>query len=43
MDFFLSLDIGTTSVKAALVGADGEIPAIAVREYTLHTPAENIV
>ncbi len=43
MDHFISLDIGTTSVKVALVGSDGEVGAISTREYTLHTPAENIV
>ncbi len=43
MEHFLSLDIGTTSVKVALVNSEGDIVAISTREYTLHTPAENIV
>ncbi len=43
MDYFLSLDVGTTSVKVALVAGDGEITAVSTTEYTLHTPAENIV
>jgi xylulokinase len=43
LDYFISLDIGTTSVKVALVGSDGSVPAIATREYGLETPSENIV
>jgi xylulokinase len=42
-DFFISLDIGTTSVKVALVGSTGDIVALSTREYGLFTPAENIV
>ena len=40
MILFLSLDIGTTSVKTALIDEAGKLQAISLKEYTLHTPAE---
>ena len=43
MDYFISLDIGTTSVKVALISERGDAASIVTREYSLLTPAENIV
>ncbi|MCS7221548.1 MAG: xylulokinase [Anaerolineae bacterium] len=38
MDLILSLDLGTTSLKALLVDAEGAIHAQAEREYPIYTP-----
>ncbi len=43
MIFFLTIDVGTTSVKTALFDETGKLHAIALKEYRLHTPEENIV
>jgi len=43
MDMFLSLDLGTTAVKVALFDASGGMIALSTQEYTLHTPAQDIV
>ncbi|KKK75915.1 hypothetical protein LCGC14_2868920, partial [marine sediment metagenome] len=40
---FLSLDVGTTSVKVALFARSGAMLATALEEYQLETPAEDIV
>lgn len=40
---FLTLDVGTTAVKAGLFDEAGHMVASASREYTLETPAQNIV
>ena len=40
---FLSLDVGTTSLKAALFDARGQLLALERQEYTLLTPAANRV
>ena len=40
---FLSLDVGTTSVKTALFNSTGDLLALSVEEYSLNTPSENIV
>jgi len=40
---FITLDIGTTSVKVALIDKDGSILSTSMREYVLETPAEDIV
>lgn len=42
-DYFISIDVGTTSVKVAIVSSDGDMPALINREYNLYTPAESIV
>lgn len=39
----LSLDIGTTAVKAGVFTADGSLLSVASREYTLLTPRAGIV
>ncbi len=41
--YFISLDLGTTSVKTALFDAEGNMTATFTEEYRLHTPAEDIV
>jgi len=38
VDFFLGLDVGTSSVKAILVSPDGEVAASASKPLTLQTP-----
>ncbi len=40
---FITLDIGTTSVKIALIDRNGTIVSTSTREYVLETPTENIV
>lgn len=40
---FISLDVGTTSVKTALFSSTGELLALLAEEYDLYTPSENIV
>lgn len=40
---FITLDVGTTSVKAALVDADGNLRASSTLEYALQTPQEDTV
>jgi len=40
---FITLDIGTTSVKIALIDKNGTIIYTSTREYVLETPAEDIV
>ncbi len=40
---FLTLDVGTTAVKAALFDRRGTMVASASREYSLETPSPNIV
>ncbi len=40
---FISMDVGTTSVKAAVFDARGNLLAADTQEYTLLTPGEDIV
>jgi len=40
---FLTLDMGTTSVKTGLWSGEGAAKAESLLEYTLHTPSENII
>ena len=40
---FITLDVGTTSVKIALIDKNGTIISLSTREYVLETPAEDIV
>lgn len=40
---FLTLDVGTTAVKAGLFDETGRMLASSSREYTLETPAQNVV
>ena len=40
---FLTLDVGTTAVKAGLFDRDGTMVASASREYALDTPSPNVV
>lgn len=42
-DLILSVDLGTTAVKVALFGQDGQLKAVSTREYDLETPSPNIV
>jgi sugar (pentulose or hexulose) kinase len=39
MSYFMGLDIGTTSVKAAVYDAGGECPALQSEDYVLETPS----
>jgi xylulokinase len=39
MSFLLSIDAGTTSIKAAVFNQEGQVLAIGREEYTLETPA----
>ena len=39
----LSIDLGTTSVKVGLFGADGGMEALSTQEYTLETPEKDRV
>ncbi len=43
MEYFLTIDAGTTSVKTALFDQKGSPLAVVLREYSLETPSENIV
>lgn len=43
MNCFLGLDMGTTGVKAALFSPDGSMLGCGLAEYTLETPAPDIV
>jgi sugar (pentulose or hexulose) kinase len=43
MESFITLDMGTTSVKIALIDRQGTLVAESTREYVLETPAEDIV
>lgn len=43
MKTLLALDIGTTAVKAALFSEDLRMLSLAIHEYTLETPATDIV
>ena len=42
-DLLLSIDLGTTAVKIALMGVDGDIKAISTQEYQLLTPQTSYV
>ncbi len=42
-ELFISLDVGTTSVKTALFNASGDMPAASNLEYDLITPREDII
>ena len=43
MNYYLGLDIGTTGVKAAVFDAIGNMLGGGLQEYTLETPAPDIV
>jgi sugar (pentulose or hexulose) kinase len=43
MEYFFTIDAGTTSVKTALFDQNGVPLAVVLREYSLETPSENIV
>ncbi len=43
MNFYLGLDMGTTGVKAAVFDASGNMAGAGLTEYTLETPAPDIV
>ena len=43
MNYYLGLDMGTTGVKAAVFDVHGNMPGSALVEYTLETPAPDIV
>ena len=38
MDYFLSYDVGTSSVKSILIDTNGNVLATAIEEYPLFTP-----
>jgi len=42
-DYLLSIDVGTTSVKAGLFQPDGKLKTMSTQEYNLLTPASNMV
>ena len=42
-DYFISLDVGTTAVKVAVFDGQGNMPALSTKEYSLYTPAQDIV
>jgi len=42
MKYFLAVDLGTSAVKAAIFDAGGRRVALAIEEYQLLTPAENV-
>jgi sugar (pentulose or hexulose) kinase len=41
--YFLTLDVGTTSVKITIFDLFGRIIGTSLKEYTLNTPSQNIV
>ena len=43
MKYYLGLDMGTTGVKAAVFTPDGVMAGSGLAEYTLETPAPDIV
>ncbi|MBQ6597097.1 MAG: carbohydrate kinase, partial [Lentisphaeria bacterium] len=43
MNYYLGLDMGTTGVKAAVFSPDGVMAGSGLAEYTLETPAPDIV
>ena len=43
MNFYLGLDMGTTGVKAAVFDTFGNMAGVGLTEYTLETPAPDIV
>jgi sugar (pentulose or hexulose) kinase len=43
MTYFLGVDAGTTSMKAAIFDGEGHLKALDRQEYTLITPAPNVV
>ena len=42
-EYYISLDIGTTSVKVILFDNFGKMASISTHEYSLYTPSEGIV
>lgn len=42
-EYYISLDIGTTSIKVVLFANSGQMVSISTYEYSLHTPSEDIV
>jgi xylulokinase len=43
MSYFLGIDAGTTSLKAAIFNQNGKLLSLARREYSLETPAPTLV
>jgi len=43
MDYLLSIDVGTTPIKAGLFTTSGKLVSMSTQEYTLLTPSHNIV
>lgn len=43
MDYLLSIDVGTTSIKVGLFTTNGKLVAMSIQEYSLLTPSSNIV
>jgi len=43
MEYFLSIDMGTTSVKVGIFGGDGQLRIMSTQEYVLSTPSSDQV
>ncbi len=43
MQYLLTIDVGTTSIKVGLFQPDGELKVMSVQEYSLLTPSSNTV
>lgn len=43
MEYLLSIDVGTTSIKVGLFTTNGKLKAMFTQEYTLFTPSSNMV
>jgi len=43
LEYFLSIDIGTTSIKVGIFGIDGRLKAVSTQEYSLLTPSSDVV
>jgi len=43
MQYLLSVDVGTTSIKVGIFGVDGQLREISTQEYVLSTPSSNRV
>lgn len=43
MDYLLTIDIGTTSIKVGLFTTEGKLKSLSTQEYTLLTPSPNVV
>jgi len=43
MQYFLSIDIGTTSIKIAIFESNGQLRGMSTEEYALSTPSSNCI